>query len=91
MKSLEPSRAAASDEGPKVGIPALTRSFARPATRGASGPTTTNPIASFWHKEMTAELSEEMSGMQIASPELEIPTFPGEQKTVLHDGDRCKA
>ena len=92
MKFLEPSNAAASDEGPKLGIPALTRSFERPATRGASGPTTTSPTPHLWQKEITAELSEmSRSEIQVASPELEIPAFPGAQKTASQEGDRFKA
>ena len=92
MKFLEPSKAAASAEGPKVGIPAFTKSFARPETRGASGPTTTNPTLHLWQKEITAQLSEmSRSGIQVAFPELEIPSLPGAQKTASQEGDRCNA
>lgn len=92
MKFLEPSKTAASDEGPKAGIPALTRSSARPETRGASGPTTTSPIPHLRQKEITAELSRiSRSEMQVASLELEMPAFPGAQKTASHDGDCRKA
>ena len=82
MKFLEPSKAVASDKGPNVGIPALTRSFARPETRGASGPITTNPTPHLWQKAVTAELSEmSRSEIQVAYVELAIPAFPGAQKT----------
>lgn len=92
MNFLEPSKAAASADGPNVGIPAFTRSFARPATRGASGPTTTNPTPQLRQKENTAALSEmSRSEIQVASPELEIPAFPGAQNTESHEGDRFKA
>ena len=92
MKFLEPSKAAASAEGPKVGIPALSRSFARPATRGASGPTTTSPTPHLRQNDITAELSKmSRSEIQVAFPELEIPTLPGAQKTASQEGDRCKA
>jgi len=92
MKFLEPSKAAASEEGPKVGIPAFTKSFASPATRGASGPTTTNPTFHFRQKEMTAALSSIWrSGIQVASSELEIPALPGAQNTASQEGERFSA
>jgi len=92
MKFLEPSKAAASADGPKVGIPALTNSFVRPATSGASGPTTTSPTPLFWQNEITDAPSEiSRSEMQVAFPELAIPALPGAQNTVSQDGDRCKA
>lgn len=94
MKFLEPSNAAASEEGPKVGIPALTRSLARPATRGASGPMTTSPTPHLRQKEITAELSSMLRsdlGIQVASDELEIPALPGAQKTASQEGDRFNA
>lgn len=73
-------------------IPALTRSLARPATRGTSGPTTTKPTFCFWQKEMTAELSDtSRSGTQAASPELVIPGFPGAHNTEPQEGERFKA
>lgn len=92
IKFLEPSKAAASDEGPNVGIPALPRAFDRPETRGASGPTTTSPTPHLRQKEITAALSEILrSGVHVASPELEIPAFPGAQKTASQDGDCFRA
>lgn len=92
MKFFEPSKAAASADGPNVGIPAFTKSFARPETKGASGPTTTSPTPHLRQKEITAELSEmSSSGIQVAFPELEIPALPGAQKTASQEGDRCKA
>uniref|UniRef100_A0A0A9FQQ8 Uncharacterized protein n=1 Tax=Arundo donax TaxID=35708 RepID=A0A0A9FQQ8_ARUDO len=92
MKSLDPSNAAACDEGPKVGIPALTRSFARPATRGASGPTTTNPTPQLRQNEMTASLLVmSRSGIHVASPDSAMPELPGAQKTASQDGECSKA
>lgn len=70
MKSLDPSSAAASEVGPKAGIPALTRSFTRPATNGASGPTTTSPTSQLRQKASTAAQSEIFrSDMHVASPD----------------------
>lgn len=92
MKSFEPSKEAASEDGPKVGIPALTRSLARPATRGASGPITTSPIPHSWQNSTTSELSEiSRYPTQVASPELDIPAFPGAQNTASQEGDLLKA
>ena len=39
--TLDPSNWAAALDGPNTGIPALLSTSASPATRGASGPTTT--------------------------------------------------
>ena len=92
MKSFDPSNAAASEEGPKVGIPALARSFERPATRGASGPTTTIPTPLSRQNDMTALLSEmSKSEIQVASPDWEIPGLPGAHRTELQDGERFRA
>ena len=46
VKAFEPSSCAAARRGPKALMPAAARSSTRPATSGASGPTTTRPIAS---------------------------------------------
>lgn len=92
MKFFEPSKAAASEEGPKAGTPAFTRSLARPATSGASGPITTRPTPHFRQNEITTELSEmSRSEIQVASAELAIPAFPGAQNTASQEGDLFKA
>jgi hypothetical protein len=91
IKSFDPSKAAALAEGPKAYIPAAWRSSTRPATRGTSGPTTTSPTFHFRQKDITSALFVvSKSGMQVASPEAEIPALPGAQNTASHVGDLCK-
>lgn len=49
MKFFDPSDVSASAEGPNLGMPALTRSLTRQATKGASGPITTSPTLHHHH------------------------------------------
>ena len=56
VKPFEPSSCAAAFDGPKTRMPAARRSSARPATSGASGPTTTRSIARSRQKSATAAM-----------------------------------
>ena len=56
VKPLEPSSCAAARDGPNALMPAASRSSARPATSGASGPITTSPMSFSLQKPMTASM-----------------------------------
>ena len=54
VKPFDPSSRAAAAEGPKTRMPCASRWSANPATRGASGPTTTSPMSLSLAKAATA-------------------------------------
>ncbi len=74
-KDFEPSIRAAAALGPKTAMPRWRSSSARPATRGASGPTTTRSIRSSRASETSAAWSSARAGWQWASAA--IPGLPG--------------
>ena len=68
VKALEPSRTDAARLGPKVRMPASSRWSARPATSGASGPTTTNPMPRSRHSRARAAKSHRVDGDALGVP-----------------------
>src|SRR3990170_2093900 len=67
VNPFEPSSCAAACFGPKHLIPAVVRSSTRPATSGASGPTTTRSIELSAQKRMTAVWSATARGTHSAT------------------------
>src|SRR3546814_1760390 len=61
MKALEPSRTAASADGPKALMPSASSRSTSPATSGASGPTTTKSIFCSTAKATSARMSSTRS------------------------------
>jgi hypothetical protein len=77
MKPFEPSSAAAAALGPNAAIPSASSASTRPATSGASGPTTTRSIAACLQNPMIAGKSIVLTGTHSASSA--IPALPGAQ------------
>ena len=74
MKAFEPSSCAALALGPQVGTPASSRTSARPATRGTSGPMTTRPMPFSLQNETTyacmAGRPFSPTGVQVIIPQI---------------------
>jgi hypothetical protein len=75
--AFEPSMRAASALGPNTEIPLWRSTSATPATRGASGPTTTRSTSSARDRLSSPSASSARIGWQ--SPSRPIPGFPGAQ------------
>src|SRR6478736_150579 len=88
-KTLEPSRTAASRDGPKAAMPRADRSSTSPATSGASGPTTTRSTRSDAAASATAALSSAATSSTRASAAM--PGLPGAQSTSGSCGERRSA
>ncbi len=73
-KLLEASSSAAARDGPKQGIPAAVTASATPATRGASGPTTTRSTPCAWATRATASGSVAVNST--ALPNASMPGLP---------------
>ena len=79
VKAFEPSSCAAARRGPNALMPAAARSSTRPATSGASGPTTTRPIASARQKAAIAAWSPGSRATLV--PHCAVPGLPGAMKS----------
>mmetsp|Transcript_21548 Transcript_21548/g.47288 ORF Transcript_21548/g.47288 Transcript_21548/m.47288 type:complete len:323 (+) Transcript_21548:841-1809(+) len=91
MKALEPSSSAAALLGPKTLNPASLRESDRPATRGASGPTTISSTLFSLQKDTTAAWSSmfNLSPLrQVMFSSSAIPGLPGAQNSCSQNGDR---
>src|ERR1700742_495894 len=89
QNALEPSRRAASLVGPKQRIFASVSASTTPATRGASGPTTTRSGLMSRAAPSTAPGSARSTGRVFAS--WAIPTFPGAHTISGARGERASA
>mmetsp|Transcript_58739 Transcript_58739/g.165742 ORF Transcript_58739/g.165742 Transcript_58739/m.165742 type:complete len:264 (+) Transcript_58739:1409-2200(+) len=86
-KAFDASSSAAALEGPKHGMPLAAQASARPAQRGASGPTNTRATA-FSLASATSpstSLSETATLVMLGSPA--VPPLPGAQYTCRTRGD----
>src|SRR6476646_856661 len=88
-KTLEPSRTAASRDGPKAGMPRADRSSTSPATSGASGPTKTRSTRSDAAASATAAWSSAAPSSTRAWAAM--PGLPGAQSTSGSCGERRSA
>ncbi len=82
-QDLEPSIRAASRPGPKTRRPRAVSSSARPATSGASGPTTVRSTSSRSTSATMPGTSSAVTSTQRADDA--IPAFPGAASSVLHE------
>src|SRR4051794_19706923 len=85
VKPFDPSSRAAAAFGPKTGIPAPRSASATPATSGASGPTTTRPIAFLRANPTTAAASQGSIATQ--SAQRPMPGLPGAAMSLPQLGD----
>ncbi len=89
VNALEPSSFAAVCVGPKQGSPASRKASARPMTRGASGPTTVRPTASFRAKLTSPSISVALMETFSTFFSRAVPPFPGVTKTRFTRSDRA--
>src|SRR5438270_5231365 len=89
MKALEPSSAAAALLGPKAAIPAASSASTRPATSGASGPTTTKSIAALRQNPIKPAVS--LAATVTHSASSAMPALPGAQYTRSTNGEAAIA
>ena len=89
QNAFEPSSCAAALVGPKHRIPAPVSASARPATSGASGPTTTRSMLSRVAAATIPSMSSALTGITRASSA--IPALPGAHRISGRRGERASA
>ena len=86
--ALEPSSRAAAATGPKQRTPSAASASARPATSGASGPTTTRSMPA--SRAARASAAGSSAGASSARASRRMPAFPGAHRTSGACGERSE-